>query len=206
MYARYRRLSVHTKRWGKVCSFWNRSWYQDTQRIVVFFFKRFGLYSWPRYLTLRNCSLDKVFTQRLNIFEEKCIFDKKKTHYEPTETFLDTHSISLFLKKKKKKQLPYKVEPLIILTNNLLTSYYLRRKCCAIWEKIGNKINRERLCAAKQHEAASEKAVKTNLAYRDTIQWNLDITKGQGTGKVSLYRGSFPFLAERGLRPRKESL
>lgn len=115
MYARYRRLSVHTKRWGKICSFLNRSWYQDTQRIVVSFFKRFGLYSWPRYLTLRNWSLDKVFTQRLNIFEEKCILDKKKTHYEPTETFLDTHFISLFLTIDCYKQLPYKVEPLIIL-------------------------------------------------------------------------------------------
>ena len=41
--------------------------------------------------------LDKVYIQRLNIFEEKCILDKKETHYEPTETFLDTHFISLFL-------------------------------------------------------------------------------------------------------------
>ena len=65
---------------------------------------------------------------------------------------------------------------------------------------VQSDINRKRLCAAKQHDAASEKVVKTNLAYRDTIQRNLDITKGQGTGKV------FPFLAERGLRPRKESL
>ena len=54
----------------------------------------------------------------------------------------------------------------------------------------------KRLCAPKQHAAASEKAVKINLAYRNTIKWNLDKTKGTRDwqnlyDEVSLYRGSF---------------
>ena len=42
--------------------------------------------------------------------------------------------------------------------------------------------------------------VKYNLAQYYLLQWTLDITKGQGTGKfaidneVSLYRGSFPYI------------
>ena len=64
---------------------------------------------------------------------------------------------------------------------------------------MGNNINRKRLCAPKQHAAASEKAVKINLAYRITIKWNLEITKGTRDwqnlyNKVSLYRGSFSYI------------
>jgi len=35
----------------------------------------------------------------------------------------------------------------------------------------------------------------SNESYRAVRQWNLDLTKCQGTGEIgSLYRGSFPYI------------
>ena len=142
--------------------------------------------------------LDMVYIQRLNRFKEKYILDKKRLiirqrKLKPSWTHISSRSSY----QRTVKNSFLKGELLIILriTSSRSSYYYLQRNCQSDI-KLERNINRKRLCAPKQHDAASEKTVKMNLAYRNTIKWNLDKTKGMRDwqnlyDEVSLYRGSF---------------